>query len=400
MTEYETIRAEVAAVIDDAVRLRRELHRVPEGGFVETVTARIIARELAAMGLEAQTGLAETGLTATITGALPGPVVALRADMDGLAVTETTGKPYSSHRDGFAHCCGHDGHMAALVGAARVLTALRDRLAGSVQLLFQPAEETGSGAKAMLDAGIFNGRPPAAVFALHSWPGLPVGVVTARPGPMASACDEFEITVCGQGGHGARPEKACTPIIPAARIIEAISALTGPPEGPVPRVVSVGRIRAGQRVNVIPEAATFGGTIRSGDAGVRRELHQQVRHTALTVAREASVRVEVEIHTYCPPLNNDPDLYATFVEVADGLLGPAGRTVLDRPSAGAEDFGYYLEHAPGLLFRLGVGADCAELHNPAFDFDDAALPAGIGVLAGLALATCRPPQAPDERTGA
>jgi len=396
MTEPEIIRSQVAAVVDDMVGLRRELHRVPEASFVEIVTARIIARELAAMGLEVETGLAETGVAATIVGAHEGPMVALRADMDALAVTEASGKPYASHREGFSHCCGHDGHMACLVGAARVLIALRDRLAGSVRLVFQPAEESGSGAKAMLDAGVFKGQPPDAIFALHSWPGLAAGMVTARPGPMAAACDEFEITVHGQGGHGARPHKACSPIVPAARIIEAISALTGPADAPVPRVVSVGTVHAGQRGNVIPETAVLGGTIRSGDAAVRRDLHEKVRHTALTVAGEVGARVEIDIHTYCPPLMNDAGLYETFVDVADALLGPAGRTVLEHSSAGAEDFGYYLEHSPGLLFRLGVGADCAQLHNGAFDFDDAALPAGIGVLAGLALRVCQPPETPDE----
>jgi len=388
MVDHETIRAEVASVLDRAVRLRRMLHQVPEGAFAETATARIVADELASLGLDVQTGLAGTGVAATITGRHTGPLVALRADMDALAVTEATGTPYASRHEGLAHCCGHDGHMAAVLGAAGVLSRLSERLAGSVRLVFQPAEETGAGAQAMLAAGVFGGLKPAAVLALHGWPGLPTGVVAARSGVMASASDVFEISVHGRGGHGARPARACSPIVPAARLVEALSRLTAPPDDPVPRVVSVGSIHGGGQPNVIPDTAVLSGTIRSADAKTRGDLHRQVRETIQAVARDSGVRAEVTIRAFCPRLENDPGLYAAFAELADGLLGPDQRVELDRPSMGAEDFGYYLQHAPGLLIRLGMGLACPDLHNPAFDFDDGALSAGISVLVGLALRVC------------
>ena len=247
------ILSEVNKILADTIETRHLLHQIPEESFKEKDTAGFIAEKLRALDLPVTTGLAQTGVTATISGVHPGNTVALRADMDALPIQETTTVPYTPKRQGYSHSCGHDGPVACLLGTARILVALRDQLSGSVRFIFQPGEENGAGALTMINAGILENPRPVAVFAIHAWPGLPTGSVASMPGPLTAACNTFTITVKGKGGHGARPHMACSPILGAARVVQSIGALSGTEKGSsLPCIASVGSIHREKLGNVIP----------------------------------------------------------------------------------------------------------------------------------------------------
>ena len=379
------IAREATRVDAEMTELRREIHAAPEAGFSEQATAARIAEILQSAGLDVQVGVAGTGVVATLIGGAPGKVAALRADMDALPITETTGKPYASQHRGLAHACGHDGHAAMLVGAGLILAALRDELAGEVRLLFQPAEEVGAGARTMIEAGALGEPLPDAIFALHAWPSLPVGVVGSRPGHMTASNDLFTLTVTGIGGHGARPHLARSPILGVAELVARISDLTRIGDDvDLPRVVSIGSMHSGSRANVIPTEAVVEGTIRAPNEAVRDELCADIRRIARQVALNRDLQVVFDTHVYCPAVINDPRLFTIFTETAGELFGPDGWVEMDRMSMGSEDFACYLEHVPGLLVRIGTGAESGQLHTGNFDFADGALRSGAALLAGMA----------------
>jgi amidohydrolase len=366
--------------------LRRSIHSAPEAGFSEQSTAARVAEALHQAGWDVQTGVAGTGVVATLVGDLPGRIVALRADMDALPITETTGKPYASQHLGLAHACGHDGHVAMLVGAGLVIAEMRSELGGEVRLLFQPAEEVGAGARTMIEAGALGSPEPDAIFALHAWPGLPVGIVGSMPGSMTASNDLFTLTVTGIGGHGARPHLARSPILGVAELVDRISALTAiDDDAELPRVVSIGSIHSGSRANVIPTEAVVEGTIRAPNEAIRDELCANIRDIARDVALTKDLQVVFDTHMYCPAVMNDPRLYEIFAQTAGELFGPYGWVEMDRMSMGSEDFACYLEHVPGLLVRIGTGAESGQLHTGGFDFADGALRSGAALLAGLAV---------------
>ena len=372
----------------EMTELRREIHAAPEAGFSEQSTAARAAEILRTAGLDVLTGVAGTGVVARLIGASPGKVAALRADMDALPITETTGRPYASQHHGLAHACGHDGHVAMLVGAGLILAAMRDELAGEVRLLFQPAEEVGAGARAMIDAGALGEPIPEAIFALHAWPDLPAGIVGSRPGHMTASNDLFTLTVTGVGGHGARPHLARSPILGAAELVERISGLTKiGADADLPCVVSIGSMHSGSRANVIPAEAVVEGTIRAPNEAVRSELYADIRGIAREVALGRDLQVVFDTHVYCPAVMNDPRLFTIFTETAGDLFGPGRWVEMDRMSMGSEDFACYLERVPGLLVRIGTGAESGQLHTGSFDFADGALRNGAALLAGLAART-------------
>jgi len=381
---------EATRVAAEMTALRRAIHAAPEAGFSEHATAARIADVLRGAEMDVRTGLAGTGVVATLVGSAPGKAVVLRADMDALAITETTGKPYASRYRGMAHACGHDGHAAMLVGAGLILATLRDELAGEVRLLFQPAEESGTGARAMIEAGALGDPAPDAIFALHAWPDLPVGLAGSMPGHMTASNDLFTLTVTGVGGHGARPHLARSAILSAAELVERISGLTRiGDDGAPPRAVSVGSMHSGSGANVIPAEAVVEGTIRAPNETVREELFAAIRDIARQVARDRGVRVVFDTHVYCPAVMNDPRLFTIFTETAGELFGPQGWVEMDRMSMGSEDFACYLDRVPGLLVRIGTGAESGQLHNGNFDFADGALKSGAALLAGLAARTAK-----------
>lgn len=373
----------VAEQVGHTIEVRRELHRIPEPGLHEERTAELVAAELGAMGLNVRTEVGGTGVVADLDTGNTGRYVALRADMDALPVEDKTHRVYRSCHAGYSHCCGHDGHMAVVLGAVRVLTQFSRQMVGRVRMIFQPAEESSRGAKAMIQAGVLGERVPDAIFGVHAWPGLAEGTVACKAGPMMAACDAFTIRIIGHGGHGARPRLAKNPLMGVARAIETLSTLNSSD-----RVVSVCLARAGERANVIADTALLAGTVRSlttqGRDRTVREIETSVRRTCA----ELDLQVEVRFEKHSPVVSTDESLYETFREVAVGLLGADRVIELDRPSMGGEDFGYYLQHVPGLMFRLGMGEDSPELHNSRFDFNDAALKSGMVVLAGLAMRIC------------
>jgi len=379
------IRREADRIIAKVTDLRHALHAAPEAAFSEQRTAARVADVLQGAGLDVRTGVAGTGLVATVAGDSPTRAIALRADMDALPIAETTGKPYASQHRGLAHACGHDGHVAMLAGAGLVLAAMRHELAGEVKLLFQPAEEAGAGAKAMIADGALGEPAPDAIFALHAWPNLPVGMVASMPGQMTAANDLFTLTVTGIGGHGARPHLARSPILAAAELVRRISSLTNLDDVDLPRVVSVGSVHSGSRANVIPAETVIEGTIRSSNDAVRDELHSEIRRIAREVAEQQDLQVVFDVHMYCPAVVNDPRLFELFTQTAGDLFGSDGWRTIDHQSMGSEDFAGYLQHVPGLLARIGTGADSGQLHAGDFDFADGALGAGVAILAGLAV---------------
>lgn len=383
MNELANLHRLVEAHVDDIVQLRRRLHRVPEAGFQERKTAAIIAEQLAGLGLDVRTGVARTGVVADLVTGRSGAYVAVRADMDGLRVRESSGLDYASEHVGYAHCCGHDGHAAAVVGTARVLSQIRDQLVGKVRFIFQPAEETCRGAQAMIESGILGPDPPDAILSLHAWPGLPVDTVACRRGTVMASCDVLTIAVTGKGGHGARPELARNPLSGMARVVEALSELNNDE-----RVVSLCTARVGTRSNVIAERGRLSGTVRALNARVRETTMGEIVAAVREACEPLGLHGKASFGATSPAVIVDERLYAVFEQVGAEMLGGDKVVELEKPSMGSEDFGVYLEHVPGLLFRVGMGADCADLHRGEFDFNDQALRTAMLMLCGMTVRVC------------
>lgn len=382
-TMFEALAELVEAQMTHIVELRHKLHRCPEPGFCEVKTSHIIADELSNLGLKVQTGVAETGIIADLAADQEGPYVAIRADMDALALRESTALDYASENEGYSHACGHDGHSAAVVGAARVLAAMRDMLCGKVRFIFQPAEEICRGAVAMIEQGVLGPKPPDAILGLHAWPGIPVGSVACRAGTMMASCDVLSIRIHGKGGHGARPEMARNPLPGLARVVQVLTELTG-----AERVVSLCVARAGEQANVIADHAQLSGTVRTLSPQVRRKTLAQIMSLAENACTQMGLRAEVSFDGMSRSVVTDDRLYAIFKEVARELLGEESVVELESASMGSEDFGMYLDYVPGLIFRVGMGVDHPGLHRADFDFADAALRTGTLVLCGMAARIC------------
>ena len=382
------------------VEWRRWFHQNPELGNREFKTAARIAEILTGLGLEPKTGIAHTGVVAINEGGKPGPLVALRADIDALPVTEQTGLPFAStakgeyngQEVGVMHACGHDNHMAMALGAARVLNAVKDDLAGSVMLIFQPAEEGApigeeGGAELMLKEGIWDERKPEAVFGIHV--GInPGGLLATRPGPMMAASDRFQLTVRGQQTHGAMPWNGVDPIVIAAQIVLGLQTI-GSRQVDVtlaPSIVSVGRIAGGNRNNVIPAEVELEGTIRTFDPAMREEIHRRIERTARGIAESAGAEIEFELDLGYPSVINDPALTARMMPTLERV---AGSVVNVNPQTVAEDFSYFANETPGLYIFLGNGpvdADPATLtnnHSPYFDMHEPNLEVGVRVFSHL-----------------
>lgn len=381
----------ISAAIIDATRrhlphireLRRELHQIPEVGFRERKTSHLLHTELVEAGYDVRSGLAGTGLAADLDTGRDGGYVILRADMDGLPVIDACAAPHHSRHEGFSHCCGHDGHAAALIGVARVLKTIEPALRGRVRLVFQPAEEMANGALAMIEDGLLCDGPADAAFAPHAWPGLPTNVVASRNGAFMAACDTFDIAILGVGGHGARPALARNPLTALARIVPVLEDMTTST-----RVVSPCTVRIGEKPNIIAQSGILSGTIRTLDSDDRERTMDEIRSRVAAAAGELGMHAETTFETGCPMVANAPELYGVFRHVATALLGPNQVVELPEPSMGSEDFGYFLNHMPGLMFRVGNGEQSPELHNPRFDFNDNALDTTILTMAGLAARIC------------
>lgn len=372
--------------IPEFVATRRFLHQNPELGLSEFKTSDFLAEHLTALGYEVTRGFAKTGLVASLKNGTSGRSIGIRADIDALPIPEETGLDYASQTPGLMHACGHDGHTAMLLGAARIL-AERRNFDGTLNLIFQPAEENFAGAKLMINDGLFRQFPCDAVFGLHNDPGIPFGKIAVKEGAMMAAADECVITVNGRGGHGAEPQDASDPIVCGASIIMALQTVISRNLHAMDQaVITVGAFNAGKASNVIPERAEMAITVRSFDQTVRDMLEKRIHEIA--EGQAASYGMSVSIHYdrgYEPTINHKAE--TDFVrDVARRVVGMDNVIDLARPSMGSEDFAFMLKECPGSYFLLGTARTDNDppLHHPRFDFNDDALPIGVGMWVEIA----------------
>lgn len=377
-------------LLPELIAFRRDLHAHPETAFKEYRTAERVAERLGRLpGMHVRTGVGETGIVATLAADKPGPCIALRADMDALPMEDKCGKPHASTYPGVAHACGHDGHVACLLGAAIMLASEPGRLAGPVRFLFQPGEEGGGGARFMVEQGALENPRPAAIFALHCWPFLPAGYVGMRSGPVMASTDALDITIHGKGAHAAHPNRGVDPIVAAAHVVTALQTVVSRHRDPLdPAVVTIGAFHAGTARNVIPDAAVLSGTLRALSQKQRLASLAAIRQVIEQTAAAFGARGEL-VHKEGYPVNvNDPGLKEYLERVAVEMLGRE-RVVDNIPiSMGGEDFAFYTRHMPGVFWRLGVapsdGSPGVEsLHNGCFDFNDEAIETGVRVHCGI-----------------
>ncbi|MFN2099436.1 M20 family metallopeptidase [Altererythrobacter sp. MF3-039] len=376
---------------DMIVGLRRAIHAEPELGLQTPMTLAKVRAALADLPLDWKEGGATTGAVATLKGGKPGRRVLLRGDMDALPMDEHTGLEFASTIPGRMHACGHDTHTAMLAGAARILTAQADDLAGEVQFMFQPGEEGYHGARHMLDDGLIDPLPDAA-FALHIMPNSPYGRIAGRAGPLLAAADQFTITVKGAGGHASMPHDTGDPIPGAAAIVSALQTMvTRRFNAASAVIVTVTQIHAGTAHNVIPDNVVLGGTMRTLSASHRAKVHALVGEVARQTAAAHGLEAEVEIEEGFPVTVCDSQAVALGEKVASDLFGEGVWHGLGNPIMGAEDFSYLLEKVPGAMFFLGVAQDgtdwksCCAIHSPRMMVDESALPRGAAMLAGCAM---------------
>ena len=385
--------AEVADLLPELIALRRDLHAHPELAFQERRTAVIVARALRDAGLEVHEGLGGTGVVGVLRNGSSGATVGLRADMDALPIVEQGERAHISTVAGVHHGCGHDGHTAILLGAARHLARSR-RFDGTVHFIFQPAEEGRGGARAMVQDGLFERFACDAVYALHNWPDLPLGSAQTRPGPMMAAADRFDITVRGRGGHAAQPQRTPDAILAASELVTHLNTLVSRRIDPnATAVLSVTRIAGGDSHNVLPAHVELTGTVRTFDVDVQDTIEAALRQVAQGVAHASGTDIDVSYVRYYPATINT----AAEVECALHAAASVGlRTaVAQRPAFTAEDFAFMLRERPGAYLWLGQGRGASgdpPLHHPAYDFNDEALGFGIAwfvAIAELALARRR-----------
>lgn len=384
--------------------IRHDLHAHPEVRFTERRTSKVVQDELTRLGIAFVAGLGGhepgqgTGVLAHIPATVdhPGPCIGLRADMDALPIEERTGKPYASTHPGVMHACGHDGHTTILLGVARVLSGLEHR-PNPVTLVFQPAEEGGAGGEKMCRDGALTGGPdgtlgPAVtrMYGLHGWPGLPMGVVATKPGPLLASTDEVKITIKGVQGHAAYPHLSADPVVAGAHVVTAAQTIASRNVSPVGSVVvTFGTFHAGTANNVIPESAELWGTIRTLDAETRELAKRRLREIVEGVAASMGCRGELEVVEGYPVTLNDPNEADRVLELAKGARFARGSEVFPEPSMGGEDFSFYANKVPSCFYLVGLKPDGADevpqLHQPEFDFRDEVIGLGVEMMCRLAL---------------
>jgi len=370
---------------------RRELHAAPELAFKENETATYLIERLEALSVDRlQTGVAGTGIVADIKGARPGRAVMVRADMDGLPITEAGELPFRSTRRGVMHACGHDVHMAVALEVARALAGNRDQLAGTVRFVFQPAEEIAGGAKPMIEAGVLSGIDR--VIGLHVWAGLPTGQVSVRSGAMMASADGFTLVVRGKGGHGAMPDLTVDAVVIAAQIVTALQTLVSRETSPrAPVVVTLGSIHGGSASNIIAGEVVIQGTLRTFDAALRERLLQRMAELAGGIATAMRGSCELLLESAAPPVVNDAAIAGLVAEAAKDVLG-AGAVVPFEPLMVGEDVAYFLDARPGCFFLLGGAPDTGPVlhHTAEFRVDERCLLIGYRVMSAAVLRLLQP----------
>lgn len=404
------VEASITQVLPRMVAWRRDFHEHPELSYEEVRTARVVAAHLRSLRLEVRTGVAQTGVVGVLRGARPGPVIALRADMDALPVTEEGDLPfrsrvrttYNGQQVGVMHACGHDSHVAVLMAAASVLAAQRDQIAGTVIFVFQPSEEGRplegglGGAQRMLAEDVFGDLEPEAIYGLHAWPSES-GTVTVVPGPFMAGSDRLRIRVTGSQTHGAQPHRGVDPIVISSQIISALQTIPSRQMDAVrsPVIVTIGSIHGGVRYNIIPDRVEMEGTVRYLNPETREDLYERIRRTATEIATASGATAEVTIEENAVPVVNPPELTARVRTALVGALGEdAVRT--DAANMPAEDFAYFQRAVPGVFFFFGVREpgtsleDAAPNHNPRFFVHEPAMETALRAMVAVTLDRVRP----------
>jgi amidohydrolase len=376
----------------DVLAMRRHIHMHPELSYQEVETSSFVEAQLRRMGLEVKTGIGGYGLTAFIHGKNPDSrLIALRADMDALPIQELNTTEYKSKHDGIMHACGHDVHTSSLLGAAIILNEIRDQFEGTVQLVFQPAEEVlPGGASLMLKDGVFANGKPNAIFGQHVYPELPAGKIGLKPGVYMASTDELYVTVKGRGGHGAKPDRNIDPVLIASHLIVALQQVVSRWSNPaMPSVLSFGKVIANGATNIIPSEVKLEGTFRTFDERWRKEAHERMVALAEGLVKGMGGEVDFRIEIGYPVLQNDEALTLRARERAIEYLGEANVVDLDVRMT-AEDFAYFGHEMPGCFYRLGTASSTDDsksfsVHHPRFDIDEEALKTGMGLMAWMAV---------------
>ena len=373
----------IASLLPELVELRHDLHRHPELGYEEHETAaRIVSQLQDVPGIELRTGVAGTGVVATLGAERTGACVALRADMDALPIEELGDHAHRSTVPGKMHACGHDGHVTCLVGAARVLAQLGDELEGSVKFLFQPAEEGGAGGRRMCEEGVLDDPPVRAIFGLHGWPSQPQGEIGVRSGAMLASSDRLRIAVHGTGAHAAFPHQGIDTVLVAAHVVLALQSIAARNTDPLDSVVvTVAQVHGGTADNIIPSEVRLSGTVRTLNSETRRLTFERIKRVAAETARAYGATAEVTLEDGYPVLENNPDATDYVRRVATAAIGTVPVEI--RPVMGGEDFAFYAQRVPASFFTLGVCPVDRDtyptLHQPDYDFHDGAIALGVAM---------------------
>ncbi len=378
------VRDQVQVLHPQLVQWRRHLHQHPELGFAENLTADFITQQLTTWGIEHQTGIAKTGIVATIKGTRPGPVLAIRADMDALPIQELNQVPYRSLHDGKMHACGHDGHITIALGTAYYLDQNRDTFGGTVKFIFQPAEEGPGGAKPMIEAGVLQHPEVDAIIGLHIWNNLPLGTVGVRSGPLMAATEYFHCTIQGRGGHGALPHQTIDSIVVGAQVVTALQTIVARNISPIESaVVTVGEFQAGTAVNVIANSARLSGTVRYFNPEYRDLLPERMEAIIAGLCQAHGASYHFDYQRLYPPVINDPTIAELVKSVASSVIETPAGVVPECQTMGGEDMSFFLQEKPGCYFFLGSANPKLNLayphHHPRFDFDETVLSTGVEI---------------------
>ncbi|KYC39981.1 peptidase M20 [Scytonema hofmannii PCC 7110] len=398
--DLSRVRLSIRSLQPQLVEWRRQLHQKPELGFQEKLTSEFIAQKLQEWGIEHQTGIAQTGIVAIIEGQgtedkglpmgnessqSPTPkVLAIRADMDALPIQELNEVPYRSQHDGIMHACGHDGHTTIALGTAYYLHKHRESFAGTVKMIFQPAEESPGGAKPMIDAGVLKNPDVDAIIGLHLWNNLPLGTVGVRAGALMAATEIFQCTILGKGGHGAMPHQTVDSVVVAAQIINALQTIVARNVNPIDSaVVTVGELHAGTKWNVIADTAKMSGTVRYFNPAFEGFFKQRIEQIIAGICQSHGASYDLEYYSHYPPTINDAGMAEFVRSVAEQVIETPAGIVPECQTMGGEDMSFFLQEVPGCYFFLGSANPEKGLayphHHPRFDFDETALAMGVEI---------------------
>ena len=382
-----SVQAKITEMKDWLTEVRRTIHMNPELGFEEVETSRLIAGWLEKFGLQVTRGMAKTGVIGLLQGEKGGKTVAIRADMDALPLEEANQVPYRSRVQGKMHACGHDGHVAILLGVARLFSSIREQVKGNIKWIFQPAEEGGGGGRVLVEEGVLENPKVDAIFGAHLFPDLQIGKIGIHEKEGLAATDRVTIKMIGRGGHGAYPHLGRDPILAAGHLITQINSIVSRNIAPMDSaVISIGKIQGGTAFNIIPDQVEILGTVRSLTPAVREQLKARLAQVTQGTARSFDLNYEFNFEYGYPPLVNDPEMSHL---VASACAKGIGKETVEfiRPSMGGEDFAYYLQKVPGSFFRLGCRNEKKGIVNPfhssSFEIDEDVLPFGVEMFARI-----------------